>query len=64
MCFKERRTICCRWPSGGKGEPLSYMSSMTHLKKKVKVTGHKGGGGQNIQGLLNPKDCLSSVTPG
>ena len=43
MCFKDRRTICFRWPFGGKGEPLSYVSSMTYLKKKVKVTGYKGG---------------------
>lgn len=25
MCFKERRTICFRWPSGGKGGvPILY----------------------------------------
>ena len=43
MCFKDRRTICFRWPFGGKGEPLSYVSYMIYLKKKVKVTGYKGG---------------------
>lgn len=43
MCFKERRAICFRWPFGAKGEPLSYVSSTTHLRRKVKVTGYNGG---------------------
>lgn len=43
MCFCGQKDHLLQMAIWGKGEPLSYVSSMTYLKKKAKVTGYKGG---------------------